>query len=328
MDTLIKEFTNQLRSAIEIGNKFEFPKYKGIKNIIVSGMGGSGIGGSLVYDWVKNEFKVPFIVNKSYTLPSFANKNTLVVISSYSGNTEETLSVLNQAIAKECNILIISTGGQCVEIAKKYNLPCVIIPGGQSPRASIGYSFIQLIFALVQNRIINKKIFVKIDKSIKQIDKEEEKIQKIAKGIAEKIFNKIPIIYSSDAYEATAVRLKQQINENSKQYCWNNTIPEMNHNEIVGWRESIDKIAVLIFRNEDDDFRVANRINISKITFAKFSDEIIEIQSKGKSNVERSIYLIHLGDWLSFYLSELRNFDPIEVDVIDDLKNKLNSMPS
>ncbi|MBK7958837.1 MAG: bifunctional phosphoglucose/phosphomannose isomerase [Bacteroidetes bacterium] len=327
MKDLVLGFANQLTEAIDIGQNAKITKKSGIKNVIISGLGGSGIGGLLVFDWLRDELKLPFMVNKSYHLPNYANKNTLVLISSYSGNTEETVSVLNEAIQKGCIIFVITTGGKCKAIAEQNNLEHIIIPGGKSPRACIGYSIVQLLFILQYQKLISKKYLAKLKASIKLLNKEESKIQKEAKSIAERIYNKMPIVYSTDSYEATAIRWRQQINENGKQLCWHHAIPEMNHNEIVGWREHDNHLAVLFLHNEEEHIRNEHRMAINKKTISKYTETIIDVYSKGKSIIERSIYLIHLGDWISCFLADLRNVDPIEVHVIDELKKELSLMP-
>jgi len=122
---------------------------------------------------------------------------------------------------------------------------------------------------------------------------------------------------------SVAVRLRQQINENSKMLCWHHILPEMNHNELVGWRTKSDNWAVIYLRNEDDYKRNDIRININQEIIAKYADTIINVYSKGESLIQRSLYLVNLGDWVSWYLSELRGVDAIEIDVIDYLKSEL-----
>ena len=147
-----------------------------------------------------------------------------------------------------------------------------------------------------------------------------------AKEVANQLHGKIPIIYTTDRMESVAVRLRQQINENSKMLCWHHVIPEMNHNELVGWRIKDDKLAVLYMRNNDDFKRNQVRIDINKEIISKYSSNIIEVHSKGSSLVERAMYFVHLGDWISWYLSEMRGVDAIEVDVIDYLKSELSKV--
>ena len=135
--------------------------------------------------------------------------------------------------------------------------------------------------------------------------------------------NKIPVIYADANYEGIAVRFRQQINENSKMLCWHHVIPEMNHNELVGWTTKNDDLAVVIFRNDDDYFRTQKRMEVNKTVFEKYTSTIIEIYSKGNSQLEKAMYLLHLGDWVSYLIAEKKGIDVVEVDVITHLKNEL-----
>ena len=159
--------------------------------------------------------------------------------------------------------------------------------------------------------------------SISLLRKDEKSIKKEAEKIAKNIFDKTPVIYAIDGNAAVAVRFRQQVNENGKQLCWHHIIPEMNHNELVGWRTKDEKLAVIIFRNETDNKRSQARVELNKKIIKEYTKTIIEIWSKGNSYLERAMYLIHLGDWISWNLSELRNFDCTEVKVIDWLKGEL-----
>ncbi|MBA3648437.1 MAG: bifunctional phosphoglucose/phosphomannose isomerase [Chitinophagales bacterium] len=323
MDNLIAGFTKQMAEAIEIGRKIELtPRHKDIRNIVIAGLGGSGIGGNLVAGLIAGKMKLPLVVCKDYFLPEFANEHTLLIASSYSGNTEETLHALEEGINRGCKIVCISSGGSLISIAKKAGLDYVIIPGGKPPRACLTYSFIQQLFIFYYYGLIDDGFVVGIQEAIIHLDKEEKHIQKLAKQIAKKLNKKIPIIYSAANMEAVAMRWRQQLNENSKVLCWHHVIPEMNHNELVGWRTP-GKFAVLLLRNDIDYTRTQHRMNIVKNIISQYTRHIIEIYSKGDSFIEKSLYLIHLGDWVSWYLSSLRKVDASEVNVIDYLKMEL-----
>jgi glucose/mannose-6-phosphate isomerase len=324
MEDLIANFTQQLKEALEIGEKAKLRKNeKKISNIIITGLGGSGIGGTIVTEITANEIKVPIVVNKDYFLPEFANENTLVIACSYSGNTEETLQAFETAFKKNCAIVCVSSGGKMIELAEKHNLDYIKIPGGMPPRACIGYSLTQLFFVLHHFGFISNSFKKEIEKSIQLLDNEEEDIRTQAKSIAGALLNNLPIIYAVAGYEGVAVRFRQQLNENSKILAWHHVLPEMNHNELVGWTQENDELAVVILRNEDDYERSVKRIEISKEVFQKYTPNIIEIFSKGNSRIERSLYLIHLCDWISAEIANLRGIDAVEVRVIDYLKGSL-----
>jgi glucose/mannose-6-phosphate isomerase len=179
------------------------------------------------------------------------------------------------------------------------------------------------LYVLYKLNFISKTVINEIKSSIDLIKYDQDEIKNKAETVAKLIHGKIPVIYTTDRMESVAVRLRQQINENSKALCWHHVFPEMNHNELVGWTEKNDDIAVIFLRNKDDYKRNAIRMDISKEIFTKYTNTIIEIFSKGQNLVERSMYLVHLGDWITWYLSQLRGADAIEVNVINYLKNEL-----
>jgi len=154
----------------------------------------------------------------------------------------------------------------------------------------------------------------------------ENDTQKKALAVAKKVYGKLPIIYSSSSFEGIAVRFRQQLNENSKLLSWHGAIPEMNHNELVGWRDDAQDKAVIILRNVNDYERVQTRMEINKKVFRKHTSTIVEIYSEGKSYWEEAFYLIHLTDWVSVMLAELRGVDATEVKVIDFLKKSLSKV--
>lgn len=325
MDQLIQRFPAQLTEALEIGeNAVINTPAEPINKVFVAGMGGSGIGADFVAEFIVNECKVPYLVGKGYDIPSYIDQNTLYIASSYSGNTEETLNSLAQAEQVGCKIVIIASGGKLVQIAKEKNYDCIIVPGDwPSPRACLGFSLVQQLYILYKLNFISKTVINEIKSSIDLIKYDQDEIKNKAETVAKLIHGKIPVIYTTDRMESVAVRLRQQINENSKALCWHHVFPEMNHNELVGWTEKNDDIAVLFLRNKDDFKRNAIRMDICKDIFTKYTNTIIEIFSKGQTLVERSIYLVHLGDWITWYLSQLRGADAIEVNVINYLKNEL-----
>ncbi len=324
MKELIQNFPLQLEEAIAIGKKYKsaLPK-SGYANVVVSGLGGSGIGADLVREYVAPHLSVPFIVSKDYVIPNFINSNTLFIASSYSGNTEETLESIKVAIRKKAKIVCVTSGGKLAEIAKKNKFDLILIPGGNPPRACLGYSFVQQLFILKNAGLLKINFEKELLASISLLRKDEKSIKKEAEKIAKNIFDKTPVIYAIDGNAAVAVRFRQQVNENGKQLCWHHIIPEMNHNELVGWRTKDEKLAVIIFRNETDNKRSQARVELNKKIIKEYTKTIIEIWSKGNSYLERAMYLIHLGDWISWNLSELRNFDCTEVKVIDWLKGEL-----
>ncbi len=328
MDNLISRFSEQLERAIQIGEATEIRKSAfPINNILITGLGGSGIGGTIISEWLKDKCAIPVVINKGYHIPEFVNENTLVIVSSYSGNTEETYNALQQAFKKDAKIISITSGGKVQEFSENNGLDYILIDGGMPPRACFGYSFVQQLYILNYLELADNSFKEDLKNAISLIDENKEDIQKEAKEKAEALYKTIPIIYSDETFEGVAVRFRQQINENSKMLCWHHVIPEMNHNELVGWRNEDEKLAVVFLRNDSDFPRNQQRMEFSRKVVDKYSGKSMEIHSKGNSKIEKIIYLIHLTDWISYYLSELNNKDAIEIEVINALKGQLASTP-
>jgi glucose/mannose-6-phosphate isomerase len=328
MDQLIERFPAQLTEALEIGENASIKGHdKPINKIYVAGMGGSGIGANFVAEFIVGECKLPYLIGKGYDSPAFIDENTLYIASSYSGNTEETLSALSQVADSGAKIVCISGGGKLIALAKEKGYDYIQMPGDwPSPRACLGYSLVQQLYVLYKLNIIGKTVIDQLKSSIDLIKYDQDEIKSKAEKIAALMKGKIPVIYTTDRMEAVAVRFRQQVNENSKYLAWHHVIPEMNHNELVGWRDVYTNIAVIYFRNKDDYRRNAVRMDINKEVISKYCDTIIEIYSKGQSLVEKSMYFVHLGDWISWFLAEQRGVDALEVNVIDHLKGELSKL--
>ena len=324
MKELVALFTAQLKEALHIGKNASLSACdKEFRNVVITGLGGSGIGGKIVAQLVANDIEIPVIINNDYHLPHFVNENTLVIASSFSGNTEETLAALSIAKEKGAEIACITSGGKMLDIAINNNYNHIIIPVGKSPRAMLSYSLTQQFFLLNHYNLIQNNFIVKIQNAIELLNSEIDNIKAEAKNITKAISNKTTVIYSEANFEGVAVRFRQQLNENAKVLCWHHVLPEMNHNELVGWAGGNEEKAVVVFRNKTDYSRTQTRMNIQKSVIDKYTSTYIECYSKGDSNIERALYFILLGDWVSVYLSELRNVDNIEVKVIDHLKSEL-----
>ncbi|MBK8845644.1 MAG: hypothetical protein IPO27_03410 [Bacteroidetes bacterium] len=198
-----------------------------------------------------------------------------------------------------------------------------MIPSGMPPRSMFGFSFTQLLFVLNAKGLCSDSFLKEIEEAIRMIDSCQADIRTEAQELSDKLFNKIPVIYSDAKYEGVSVRFRQQINENSKMLCWHNALPEMNHNELVGWVDANDKLAVIFFRNDDDYIRTIARMEYSAEVVKQVTPHIFYIHSKGNSQLARTLYLVHIGDWISCFLADKKGIDAVEVNVITKLKNKL-----
>ena len=333
MHKCIMDFPSQAEEAYSIGKSAAVPiRSATLTSVLITGLGGSAIGGDLLRAYMADEIRVPITVNRHYTLPEFVGKKTLVIVSSYSGNTEETISAQKEATRRKAKVLCISTGGAVTEFARKHKQPCIKIPGGLQPRAALGYSFFPLLVALSKVGFIRAK-----DKDIKETLAmlrrraadlgNPESDSNPALELAKRIQGRLPIIYSSShQLDAVNLRWRGQIEENAKQLAYGNLFPEMNHNELVGWnmlRDLLSKTFVVFLRDKGEHRRVSVREEITKRIVSEYASGITEVHSDGKSLLTRMFSLIQFGDWVSFYLAILNNQDPTPVKAIDYLKTQL-----
>ena len=323
MKSLVGGFSKQLQEAMNIGESIPRQDTQPFHHVLITGLGGSGIGGTIVSEIVSEKCPAPVTVNKDYFLPAFVSPHTLVIVSSYSGNTEETIQAMETALRKKAKVVCITSGGRIAELAQKHNCLLVTLPGGLPPRACLGYSLTQLFYILHAYGLVSDEFRTHLQKSIALLNHKEKEMQEEATTVAKKLHQTIPVIYAVDGYNGVATRFRQQINENSKMLCWHHVLPEMNHNELVGWASKYKDMAVVILRNESDYPRTQARIDISKEVFSPHAASVTEIWSKGNSQLERSLYLIHLTDWVSCYLADLKGIDAVEVNIINHLKGSL-----
>jgi len=329
----IYDFPGQMQQAIEIGERIELKNtYEKIRNIVVAGMGGSAIGGDVVRMLIKDDLKIPFVVSRNYTLPNWVNENTLVICSSYSGNTEETLSAYEEAKSKKAQICGISTGGVLTEKLRAAGLDLVSIPAGLQPRAALAFSFIPMLFLLRKIGLIGDGFRAGLDSAIAVLSTEREKYSTENEDnptykLARQIYNTIPIIYGeADSTAIIANRWKGQFCENAKMLAYANELPEMNHNEIVGWENNASLFAdlsVIWLVDESNHQRVLLRQKVTQNILQDLGSHQQVVSFPGKNRIERLIHQIHFGDWVSYWCAMAHNTDPSPVKKIDLLKNEL-----
>jgi glucose/mannose-6-phosphate isomerase len=333
MYRLIKEFPSHAREAIRIGKEASLKmSVRGVREIVLCGLGGSAIGGDLLKSYLGAELKVPFLVNRHYVLPGHVGPNTLVIISSYSGNTEETNTAHREALKRKAKILCISSNGMTEKLAGKSRSPLIKIPGGQPPRSALAYSFFPLLIALSRlgfikdkSREIKEALHLLDEKSV-EYSNPDPAVNR-ALQLASDICGRICIVYSStERFDAVNTRWRGQIAENAKALCFGNVLPEMNHNELVGWkalRDQMRDMQVVFLRDRGDHPRVQVRMNITKEVVSQYTPHVAEVWSEGTGLLARMLILVNLGDWVSYYLAILHREDPWPVAVIDHLKTEL-----
>ncbi|MCM8789420.1 MAG: bifunctional phosphoglucose/phosphomannose isomerase [Candidatus Omnitrophica bacterium] len=332
---LLLDFPSQLKAAqaIAVCIKFKFER-KNFKNIVFAGLGGSAIGADLVRSYLYFESKLPIQVFREYDLPEYVDSSSLVLISSYSGNTEETLSAYAQAKTKGANIIAISSGGELKENALKDNFTFIEIPKGLPPRCSLGYLSIIPLCVLSRLGFI-KDVGLAVNQTIRILEELRNKTLRpqvalkdnIAKQVASKLFGKFAIIYSASIhFDICAVRLRSQIAENSKSLSSSHLFPEMNHNEIVGWqnpRKLFKNLLVILLRDKEMHKRTQKRMEITSDIIRKEDVPLLEIWSRGEDLLSRIFSLVYIGDFISFYLAILYGIDPTPVERVTYLKNRL-----
>jgi glucose/mannose-6-phosphate isomerase len=327
MKELVADFPKQLQKALLIAQSAELRKSSHqINNVFISGLGGSGIGGSIVAELVSQEAICPININKDYSAPAFINQHTLAIICTYSGNTEETIQVLKHCIEAKAKVTVITSGGEAAHLAELNNIDYILLPAGFPPRSCIGYSICQLLKVLHFHQITAVNHLIEVERSITLLENSNAQILLEAEKVAQTLYNKLPIIYTLGNTEGVAIRFRQQLNENSKMLCWHHVLPEMNHNELVGWTEKNENLAVVIFRYETDYYRTVKRLEVCKEVFSKYTNTLLEVHAKGTSPVQRALYMIHLGDWISCLIADIKKVDAVDISIINHLKSELSKM--
>lgn len=327
--SLPDQFAEILRQGVSLPQKYRH-KYR---NIVVTGLGGSAIGGDILRTYSLSRAQIPVLVNRDYDMPGFVNSDSLVLAVSYSGNTEETLSAYHQAVKQGAAVIAVTGGGKLAAMAEADERVVVKVPGGLSPRAATGYLFAPLALILDELGIVNGAAgdLEETNRVLAQIracnhpgvDLPDNQ----AKAVARELKGNLPIIWGSSARsEVAAMRWKTQINENAKAPAYYNIFPELNHNEIVGLdvpEELLNRFIVVILRDSSDHPRVQKRMQITERIIQDKVKKIIEIKSRGECFLARFYSLAYTGDYVSFYLALEYGINPTPVETIDYLKSEL-----
>jgi glucose/mannose-6-phosphate isomerase len=322
-----KHYGNAAKLANQV--KLSYPKPK---MIIVGGMGGSAIGGDLLKDWARSRMEVPIEVCRDYKLPAYANKDTLTFVTSYSGETEEALSVFLDALKRRCMTVCISSGGTLQEYAEKLGIPHLLVPSGMAPRATLPYLFVPLPgilekIGLASGLSVEYSETVNVLRQISMENSPERLLSdNLSKTLALAIEGTIPSVYGFGIFRAVAQRFKTQINENSKNPAKWEFFPELNHNEIVGWeaaKEFAEFLSVIFIRDSQEPEEIRQRIEVTKEIIRRETSRLFEVWSKGESTLAKMASVICIGDFTSVYLAVLRGIDPTPVRTIDVLKKRL-----
>lgn len=331
----LKDFPNRVEKAIADGENFTIPTpFINIKRVILLGMGGSGIASKILEKLCFNRSSLPVMTIEDFSLPKHIDKQTIVIATSYSGETEEVIYAFVKAAEKEAKLLSVSSGGSLEVLSRKYKNPHLKIDYSAPPRTVLPYFLTSILIIFGRLNILeNQK--ENLLETVLMLQSLENKIgwgipasQNPAKQLAEKLFNKIPIFYGSDIASMIAERWKQQINENSKQVAFFEIIPEVCHNGVEGWqfpRKFVQNLFAVLIQSQYDSPQ--NKLRHSALIqfFQKqgISHETILLHPSGNL-ISEIFQTIMFGDYVSYYLALLNGVDPLFNKNIDFIKEKIS----
>ena len=315
-----QQFTKALEFTKDIKAEWDFD------NVVICGMGGSTLPANIVQAYLESTKQdIPISIVRDYNLPSSTNKKSLIIISSYSGNTEEPVECYQQAKQKGYQIIGLARTGKVIEMCQQDNIPYIQYPDDGStfqPRYATGYIITSMLAVLTNSGKIKD-----ITGDIKNLAKFLEKIDQEAEGkeIAQKIAGTTPIIYSTSLYGDSMARIiKIKLNENTKTTAFYNVFPELNHNEMQGWVNSQGKFYVLIFRDSNEHPRNLRRIEITTKLLQEKDTPVEIFDLEGANVLEKIFHGLNLGDWIAYYLALEYKQDPTPVDMVEDFKKQLD----
>jgi len=331
MLTKIKDLPLQVRDAWKIVQAASLPPaYGDVRNITILGMGGSAIGGEFAGALLADELKVPLNVHRDYGIPGYVSRDSLVIVSSFSGNTEETLSGFDEAKKRGAKILAITTGGKVAEDAKALRLPLITFGYHAQPRAALGYSM-TLVLGVLGKLGFARDMGKEIEQALKDVAKLEERVHEgartnDAKKLAAELYGRIPVVFGAGAMGVMARRVKDQWNENAKNWAHYDVMSELNHNAVVGFPHppiARDAQTVLLLRSRRDNPRHQIRFEVTKELLDRAQIPHKDLQFDGDSLLSEILQMTYFTDYVSFYVALLNGADPSPVTSIDYLKDRL-----
>ena len=302
-----------------------------IRNIVLSGMGGSAWWAMFVASWPG--ISVPFEISRNYEIPRYVDERTLFVASSYSGNTEETLAALDAAAAKGAQIAVISAGGELVERARSAGYPLFHVPSGQQPRMSSFYMMIALVQLLEPLGLVPKgsletlrEAGMWLKNNIGDLLSTVPTSSNPAKRLAQELMGRTVIVYSGIKLFPAANKWKICLNENAKNLAWSNYLPELSHNEFIGWSSHpVDKpFAVVELRSNLEHPRVGKRFEVTDRMLSGRWPQPEVIDVKGETLIQQLLWAASLGDFTSLYLAFLNGINPTPVELVEKFKAELD----
>lgn len=332
MFNAIYTFPEQLEQALHIGKRITLTRSYDIDHILFAGMGGSAMAADITKSLVKERCNKPITIIKNYAIPAWANEHTLVICVSYSGNTEETLTCFDQAHQRNLPIIGLCTGGTLLEKLLSSDYDYIIVPGGLQPRAALGYLTIPLVYLLHKLNVIDNTVIQELEtlpahlKNYRDIFAAQEQ-KNPAYLYAENLKQCMPVIFAeAETTDCIAQRWAAQLAENSKMVSRTKTLPELNHNEIVGWKNNphILKNSVVIWLiDQSMHERNRKRVEITKELLHGIPAIQLQFEGTGISWTQRLFYLVYFGDWISYWCAIAHETDPTTIMAIDTLKKRM-----
>jgi glucose/mannose-6-phosphate isomerase len=327
----IKELGKQIRDAWKIAVDSKLPPaFADVRNVTVTGMGGSAIGGDLAAALLAGELKVPMTVHRDYGLPAYVGRDSLVIASSYSGNTEETLSAFEEARKRGAKVLALTTGGTLATQARASNYPVVTFSYKARPRATLGYSLGLVLGSLTRLGLV-RDLSGDIDSAVADLARLEERVHEgartnDAKKLAIELYGRIVFAYGAGVMGVMARRVKGQWNENAKNWSAYDVMSELNHNAVVGFPNpqiAREAISVLMLRSDRDNPRHKIRFDVTRELLDRASIEHKSLQFTGSNMLSEVLQMTLFTDYVTFYVALLNGADPSPNTSIDYLKERL-----
>jgi glucose/mannose-6-phosphate isomerase len=292
--------------------------------LIVGGMGGSAVGALLARSALGDRLSLPLLVFRDYELPPWTRPERAVLCLSYSGDTEETMACFSAAEAIGATRFVATTGGALAAAARASDVPVIGLPGGLQPRHSLGYGFAISceIAALIG---ATETVRAEIDTAAAHLEASRDALVERSKEIADSMAGTVPVIYGCDLTVPVAYRWKCQVNENAKQHAFDHQLPEMDHNEIVGWTRPLEsgQFSAVFLTDSDQHPRQRQRAEITARLVESSASAVIRVETEGETRLARMLWSVMLGDLVSLHLAARNGVDPGPVDVIEELKDEL-----
>ncbi len=331
----IGDLPQQLENAWDAAQEVAVPRdYREIANVVIAGMGGSAIGGDLAREFLANQAPLPIFVNRDYTLPAFVGIYTLLIASSYSGNTEETLTAFEIGVKRKAKLIAITSGGRLADRAQELGIPLFPIRYSAQPRAALGHSLIPLL--AIMDKLgygvgIRDEVREAVEAMAELTDELTAAVPEVrnpAKQVARRLYGRIPVIYAATPLTSVARRWKGQINENAKGWAFFELLPELNHNAVAGYpfpEDVQDHVAVVFLRSRLEHPRNQRRFEITRRLLEERGVPVVEVHARGEGRLAQMMTALLFGDYVSYYLAVLSRVDPSPVETIQRLKAALSA---